>query len=247
MYQKALSLSIFPPFLDTITPPFSKPLDHQWIICFPLPAEQFLQGWKKTYSCMFMLSGTLLYTAAACESAKDCLLLVSSNNCQHRYKDSTIVWETAKTYLVVKSARVSSFSDEDMRGRENAGKRSEIQHFHSFPPSSQHSKRFIMQPKTCFHDSPLSGAKEKTTFKSQWRTKYENIYIYIHTHTEKIRSFSQLCYTALVSTRTHISYRCRIFIGAFEADGISTRHTQLPMKPSEMHRNGTAIPPPPVA
>lgn len=90
--------------------------------------------------------------------------------------------ETAKTYLVVKSARVSSFSDEDMRGRENAGKGSEIQHFHSFPPSSQHSKRFIIQPKTRFHDSPLSGAKEKPIFKSQWWTKYKNIYICIHIH-----------------------------------------------------------------
>jgi len=95
---------------------------------------------------MFRLGGTLLQTVAACESAKDCLLLVSSNNCQHHCKESTIVRETAKTYLAVKSARVSSFPDEDMRGRENTGKGSAIQHFHSFPPSSQHSERFITQP-----------------------------------------------------------------------------------------------------
>lgn len=43
--------------------------------------------------------------------------------------------ETAKTYLAVKSARFSSFSHEDTRGKEKAEQGSKIQHFHSFPPS----------------------------------------------------------------------------------------------------------------
>lgn len=42
--------------------------------------------------------------------------------------------EAAKTYLAV-SARFSSFSPEDMRGRGKAEQGSEIQHFHSSPPS----------------------------------------------------------------------------------------------------------------
>lgn len=112
--------------------------------------------------------------------------------------------ETAKTYLVVKSARVSSFSDEDMRGRENARKGSKIQHFHSFSPSRQHSKRFIMQRKTCFHDSPLSGTKEKPTFKSQWWTKYKNIYTY--THTENMQLSTALLHCTHEHAHTHISY-----------------------------------------
>lgn len=112
--------------------------------------------------------------------------------------------ETAKTYLVVKSARVSSFSDEDMHGRENTGKGSEIQGFYSFPPSSQNSERFIMQPKTCFHDSLLAGAEEKSTFKSQWWPKYrkKKISAYI----EETCSWSQPCYAALVGMHTHICY-----------------------------------------
>lgn len=106
------------------------------------------------------------------------------------------LWNTAKMYLAVNSTGISSFPQEDMHGREKAQEGSKIQHF---PPSSQHSKRFIMQPRMHFRDRPLSGEKEKLTLKSQWWTKQKNLY----THTENMQLLPTLPHCA--AEHSHIS------------------------------------------
>lgn len=126
-------------------------------------------------------------------------LLETSQHCCRAW-----LWNTAEMYLAVNSTRVSSFFEEDIHGSENAWNGSKIQHF---PPSSQHSKRFLMQPRMRFHDSLLSGDKEKLTLKSQWWTnKYP--------HTENVQLLTSLPHCT--AEHSHISYGCRITAGALE-------------------------------
>lgn len=109
--------------------------------------------------------------------------------CSNNYEESTMGWETAKTYLVVKSARASSFPDS-----------------FKIPVVGQYI--YTRRKYTAVHNSAIL----------HWWTHKGKL----HTDTGS-------------------------FIGAFGASNISTGHSQLLMKPREMHRNRTGTSPPSIA